>query len=110
MHEISDQISQLLGLNFPKNRWGDLERSLLAACRELGLVPSIENFALWFSEGRYSQEQLNVLIDHLTVGETYFFREKPSLELFRTQIIPELLTERFGKDQQIRIWSAGCCT
>jgi chemotaxis protein methyltransferase CheR len=110
MHEISDQISQLLGLNSPKNRWGDLERSLLAACRELGLVPSIENFALWFSEGRYSQEQLNVLIDHLTVGETYFFREKPSLELFRTQIIPELLTERFGKDQQIRIWSAGCCT
>ena len=108
--EISRRIEEILGLNFPKNRWNDLERGVLSAAKELGLGDSIDNLAIWLSGNNLDSRQLDVLANHLTVGETYFFREKHSLDVFQTIIIPELLAGRFGKDQHINIWSAGCCS
>ena len=110
LQEISTLIAELLGLSFPANRWSDLERGVLLAAKELGLGDSIDNFALWLSGKHFNIKQLDVLANHLTVGETYFFREKQSLEIFQNQIIPEIMAERFGKDQQLNIWSAGCCS
>ncbi len=54
------------------------------------------------------QSQLEVLASHLTVGETYFFRERHSLEVFEKDIVPELI--RTSASRAIRIWSAGCAT
>jgi chemotaxis protein methyltransferase CheR len=54
--------------------------------------------------------QIEVLASHLTVGETYFFREKKSLEALEDHILPELLRARRGAERRLRIWSAGCCT
>ncbi len=108
--EISRRIEEILGLNFPKNRWNDLERGILSAAKELGLGESINNAAIWLSGCNLTSKELDVLANHLTVGETYFFREKHSLDVFRAIIIPELLAERFGKDQHINIWCAGCCS
>lgn len=110
LHEISIRIAEILGLDFPKNRWNDLERGVLSAAKELGLGDSVEYLSFWLNSGKLGPQQLDVLANHLTVGETYFFREKHSLELFRNQIIPEIMAERFGKDQHINIWSAGCCS
>ncbi len=110
LREISARIDEILGLNFPKNRLGDLERGLLSAAKELGLVDSIDNWAILLEDRNVDPKYLDVLANHLTVGETYFFREKHTLDVFQTQIIPELMAERFGKDQRINIWSAGCCT
>ncbi len=110
LSDISEQIAEILGLSFPISRWSDLERGVLHTAKELGLGDSIDNFALWLSGRHFNANQLDILANHLTVGETYFFREKHILEIFQTQIIPELLAERFGKDQHINIWSAGCCS
>ena len=55
-----------------------------------------------------SQRQLEVLASYLTVGETYFFREKRSLEVLEKDIVPELI--QTCKGGAIRIWSAGCAT
>jgi len=43
-----------------------------------------------------TQRELETLASHLTVGETYFFREKSSLEVFEQQIVPELIRTRRG--------------
>ena len=110
LNEISIRIAEILGLDFPKNRWNDLERGILSAAKELGLGDSIDNIAIWLSGSNLRAEELDVLANHLTVGETYFFREKHSLDFFQTKIIPEILAERFGKDPHINIWSAGCCS
>jgi chemotaxis protein methyltransferase CheR len=46
------------------------------------------------------------LADHLVVGETYFFREVPPLEmLVEREILPRI---RAGRP--VRVWSAGCST
>lgn len=110
LSDISSSIAELLGLNFPRNRWIDLERGVVAAAKELGLGGSVGNIAIWLASRNFLPGQLDVLTNHLTVGETYFFRDKAALKIFQDNIIPEILTERIGKDQRISIWSAGCCT
>lgn len=108
--EIHERMAEILGLDFPRNRWGDLERGALAAAKELGMSESLDQLAVWLASGNFDAGQLDVLAKHLTVGETYFFREPQTLEVFRTHIIPEIMAERFGKYQHINLWSAGCCT
>jgi chemotaxis protein methyltransferase CheR len=59
------------------------------------------------SEGR--QAWLEALAEHLTVGETYFFRDPALVAALRTVVLPELIQRR-APDRRLRIWSAGCST
>jgi chemotaxis protein methyltransferase CheR len=54
-------------------------------------------------------EEKNELIDQITVGETYFFRNAPQVNAFAKNILPNLIQKRLlNNDRTIRIWSAGC--
>jgi chemotaxis protein methyltransferase CheR len=55
-------------------------------------------------EGRY---ELDALIADLTIGETYFFRDREQFDAIRDVVIPEIL-DRKQSSKQLRIWSAGC--
>jgi chemotaxis protein methyltransferase CheR len=50
------------------------------------------------------------LVSILTVGETYFFRNKGHFGALRKEILPELIEQRRRTTRRIRIWSAGCAT
>jgi chemotaxis protein methyltransferase CheR len=51
------------------------------------------------------------LIRFMSIGETYFFRNKPHFDLLREQLLPALIEERFRDEHPwLRIWSAGCAT
>ena len=106
---LSDFVASRMGLHFPKERWRDLERGVAAAARDLDL-PDAESCAHWLLSRTLTQSQMEILASHLTVGETYFFREKKSFEILEQHILPELLRSRRGAEQRLRIWSAGCCT
>ena len=108
--DLSTRVEELLGLHFPKNRWNDLERGLFATAKELKINAELGSIALWLAGHDFLPGQLDVLANNLTIGETYFFRDKPVLEIFKSYIIKELLALRFGKNQRISLWSAGCCT
>lgn len=57
------------------------------------------------------KKELSALVENLTVNETSFFRNRPQLELFRKQILEELLAaKQQRRDWNLRIWSAGCST
>ena len=47
------------------------------------------------------------LLELLTVGETYFFRDEGQMALLREQILPELIRQR-DEQRCLRIWSAAC--
>jgi len=49
------------------------------------------------------------LLDEVTVGETYFFRNPEQFELVRTGLLPALRRMR-GEQHVLQIWSAGCAT
>ncbi len=106
--EISKKIAEILGLNFQYNQFHDLERRLKLVANELSIDNSLFHLNDWFSKSSFSNNELKTLSTHLTVGETYFFREKVGLELFRHEILPELIKNRKGEGRQIRIWCAGC--
>jgi len=109
MTRLSEYITRWLGLHFPKKRWRDLERIIVHAAPELGFEETkacIERLV----SGSFSKEQEDILASHLTIGETYFFREQKSFEILEKRILPELIASRRGREQRLRIWSAGCST
>jgi chemotaxis protein methyltransferase CheR len=110
LSELSDFIGSRLGLNFPRERWHDLERGVRAASRECAVRDDVERFIGRMLSSALTQNELETLASYLTVGETYFFREKSSLEVFEQKIVPELIRTRHGFGDQLRIWSAGCAT
>ena len=52
--------------------------------------------------------ELDLLVESLTVNETYFLREPEHLNLAADKLLPDLLAARRGKP--VRILSAGCST
>ena len=111
--EILDQLSiftaEQLGLHFPRQRWRDLEKGLKAAALELGFTDGAA-LAQNLLSAPVTKDLLEVLASHITIGETYFFREKGIFEVLEWQILPQMLASRRSGDRQLRIWSAGCAS
>ena len=114
---LSSRLSELVairtGLHFPPERRSDLERGIAAAAPDFNL-PDGETCARWLLSAPLTRRMNarnvdEVLASHLSVGETYFFREKRSLEILGEQVLPQLLQSR-RHERRLRIWSAGCCT
>lgn len=106
---FSDFIAAHTGLHFPRKQWRDLERGMADAAREFGFADP-ESCMRRIMSSPLSREQIEILARHLTVGETYFLREKRGLEIFKEEIVPELIRTRQGDRRQLRIWCAGCST
>jgi chemotaxis protein methyltransferase CheR len=98
-----------MGLHFPKERQVDLERGLTGAAKELGFS-DIAKCAQWLLSASLTKPQFQTLASHLTVGETYFFREPKTFDVLRERIFPQLLRAKAAGERRLRIWSAACCT
>jgi chemotaxis protein methyltransferase CheR len=109
LEELSTFVASQLGLHFPQERWEDLSHSMTTAAREQG-SGTADAYARGLLSRPLSRTEMETLAAHLTVGETYFFREKPSFDLLEQSVLPELIRTRRQGDKILRIWSAGCCT
>ncbi|MEI7743462.1 MAG: CheR family methyltransferase [Chloroflexota bacterium] len=107
--DCSRAIAQRTGLNFPSERWPDLERGICAAASTLALGSPVV-LARRIVAGDLAPRERQVLIDRLTVGETYFRREPAAFEALEQEVLPRLLAARAGTTRSLRLWSAGCCT
>ncbi|MDA3943372.1 MAG: hypothetical protein PF694_07515 [Bacteroidetes bacterium] len=108
LHAIRNQLGLLFGLNFTENQDSSLIKNLQNAATELGLSSDLSAIKSWLSKKSFTPEESNSLAKHLTIGETYFFREKAALKLFAEKIIPELINKSLREGKPIKIWSAGC--
>jgi chemotaxis protein methyltransferase CheR len=109
LSQFSEFVTARFGLHFPRKRWRDLERGIVCAAAEFGF----KDAALctrWLISTQLNRNQLDILAGCLTIGETYFFREPNSFDALEAQILPALISSRRGKEQRLRIWSAGCST
>lgn len=109
LEQFSKFVAERIGLHFPRERWRDLERGIRSTARELGFQEA-ESFLQYVLSSPLPRNQLEILASNLTVGETYFYREKKAFEALEEHILPELLHSLRGKERRLRIWSAGCCT
>jgi chemotaxis protein methyltransferase CheR len=107
--EFSDFVAAHMGLHFPSDRWPDLLRGIRSAAQEAGIT-HVEAWVRKLMTAKLSRHQLELLASHLTVGETYFYREHRIYEILTNQILPEFIQARRGREPHLRLWSAGCCT
>jgi chemotaxis protein methyltransferase CheR len=107
---ISELVTARFGLNFPKERWPDLERRTADYLRSTGMSLETGKLAELVSR-RAKPDELQAFANHLTIGETHFFREVRGLEILTSHIVPNWM-EQHGADERrfLRIWSAGCAT
>jgi chemotaxis protein methyltransferase CheR len=63
----------------------------------------------FLANGQAGRAEMDVLIARLTIGETYFFRDRNQFAAIRDVILPDIM-ERKKKTRELRIWSAGCAT
>jgi len=80
-----------------------LERRLIAL--------SMDSFHEYYYYLKYNQQndnELQKLMDVITIKETYFFKEVDQIKTLVNEVIPELRREK--SHETIKIWSAGCAT
>lgn len=106
---VSEFIAEHMGLHFPPERLADLQRGLAGAAGEFGFQ-DLAACVDWLMATPLTKAQLQVLASHLTVGETYFFRESKTFEALASRVLPALIDVRRGREQRLRLWSAACAS
>lgn len=107
LKEFSVFLEDKMGLNF-NNRWADLEKKLVHIAHSFEFE-DVSNCLEWLMKKPLDKRQWAVLAFHLTVGETYFFRDERFFHTLEKRMLPSLL-ERHQKNRSLHIWSAGCCS
>jgi chemotaxis protein methyltransferase CheR len=100
-----DILLNRAGLYYPERKRDDLAYGLSHAAHAAGL-PDLPALYTDITNGGPSWD---TVLEHLTVGETYFFRNAPQFAALRRQVLPELI-QRQAKLRSLRLWSAGCAT
>jgi len=102
---FSAHLLSSTGLHFEKRNRHALERGIHKRMSTLCMAKS-EDYLGYLKRHGESRQELQKLLQFLTVGETYFFRYPSQFEALREG----LLTGCAASHQPIRIWSAGCST
>jgi len=106
-HPAFGVVAQLLATNaglLVARSPEDLERASRQVMQQSG-IRNPSDFASAIAAGLHWDE----LLDHVTIGETYFFRNPEHFDLVRETILPALARERIAS-HQLRVWSAGCAS
>ena len=109
LSRVGDFIVDRIGLHFPPPRWRDLQRGIELAAPELGFK-SVLDCANEIAQARLTDAQLDTLAIHLTISETYFFRDTGLFNHLERVLLPALIEKRRGAGMHLRFWCAGCCT
>src|SRR5512136_726882 len=96
------------GLFFEESRSQSLHLALWQRLKHRGYDSYREYYNLlkFHPEGRL---EIRELLDLITIGETYFFRNKAQFNVLMNSVLPEIVQRKLeSRDKSIRVWSAGC--
>jgi len=96
------------GLRFDEGRTQSLHHALWQRLQHRGYDSYREYYNLlkFHPEGRL---EIRELFDLITIGETYFFRNKAQFDVLMRFVLPEMIQRKVESgDKSIRAWSAGC--
>ncbi|MCB2190497.1 MAG: hypothetical protein KQI62_02970 [Deltaproteobacteria bacterium] len=103
---FSDLLLRRTGMHITSRRSQEMGRHLwrvVAHESMAGLQELYEKLAQTPTES----ELWDQVISGLTIGETYFFRDRSQFNALRFQLLPEII-ERRRSERRLRLWSAGC--
>ena len=100
-------LTEAAGLVFDECRRDSLSYSLgerLTACG----VSTVDEYLTLLAG---SPEELQALLNEVTIQETHFFRNPPQFRALRQHVLPQLIKRAAATgNRRLRIWSAGCST
>jgi chemotaxis protein methyltransferase CheR len=88
---------------------GTRRDTALAAIEGAMTDAGIRSIDEYYARVAAGDHDLELLVDAVSIGETYFFREPAQFDFVREEIIAEIKSSR-GPDTPIQMWSAGCAT
>ena len=108
MHALGQLLEAEMGWLVGAANYRFLAHALdaMARARQLG---SAAECAGWLTDGAWTAEKAACCAQFLTIGETYFFRERRGFELI-VECAQRRLADPLRAARPLRIWSAGCCT
>jgi len=107
---LYDLLESHTGLRLDTNRRKDVD-AIIHRLSMSGEIPESYELVTFLTEQSTSHQLWQQLIQAVTIGETYFYRNSPQFEALRTQVLPALIEQRrLSERKQLRIWSAGCAT
>ncbi len=107
---LRDFIYEKSGIYFSDQKKYLMETKILERIKERGFR-DFNEYAYFLMYSKDYKEELKYLFNAITINETSFFRNKPQIDAFKNNILPELVNL---PDKQtfktITILSAGCST
>lgn len=100
---IAVTIEEITGISFPPNRRASAETVMRKVMARLGMANPV---SLEIGVSRRGAV-LEALLDDLTIGESYFFREPAQLRFMADELLPKWSAE-WEAGRKLKVWSAGC--
>jgi chemotaxis protein methyltransferase CheR len=107
---FQELLQERCGLHFPGEKLSDLERGLTSVMASAG-ISSVDEFYLELYQSSILDPLWKQFVNQLTIGETYFFRNRWHFKALRESVLPRLIdARRRENNRSLRIWCAGCST
>ena len=108
--KIRDLIYKSAGIFHPDNKLRLLEDRIARRTRDLK-VAGLREYLDILTQRLSAQQEMVKLLNEITIGETYFFRNQPQLDALKTIVLPRVLEARSKTPlRRLKFWSAGCST
>lgn len=104
LNKILEYLYTQRGFDFNGYRRSMLERRIQKRIYETKTT-DLEGYKKYL---HLHSEELDQLIDVLTINVSRFFRNSLSFEYLRKLIVPNILADNIEENDSFRIWSAGC--
>jgi chemotaxis protein methyltransferase CheR len=110
LFRIRDLIYQTAGILFTENKFYYLSDRCLRRMEAVG-APSLGSYFDLLTTRCTAENEMRLLLNEITIGETCFFRNQPQLDALRATVLPAVAEQKaqFGY-KRLSLWSAGCST
>jgi chemotaxis protein methyltransferase CheR len=107
---IRDLVYQVAGIFQADSRLNFLSERCERRMKATG-AGSLRDYYQSLTTSTNRTQELHQLLNEITIGETYFFRNEPQLSAFRQVVVPQLVHLKSRLPfVNLKIWSAGCST
>jgi chemotaxis protein methyltransferase CheR len=109
-YQIRDLIYGVAGIFHTDNRLTFLEDRCGRRMKDLKIA-SLRQYHELLTRSSERTNEMHLLLNEITVGETSFFRNQPQLAALQGLVLPSIASSKEKVPfKHIRIWSAGCST
>lgn len=105
LEKILDKIKEERNLDFSQYRESILSRRVMVRVR----MAKRDNFEQYLAYLEFHPEEMDYLMDAMTINVTEFFRDAFVFDAVKTKVVPEIFEKkkRLNSDT-VRIWSCAC--